>query len=77
MCRAYLVAKPSRFPPSPMVIYTGADRSFTGVQTPFTILYAILDIRFWYIHTYTNYLILEANRKKKIHKAQKDIFSFL
>lgn len=35
---SYLVARPSRFPPSPMVIYTGADSSFTGWHLPFTIL---------------------------------------
>lgn len=45
MYGAYLVAKPSRFPPSPMVMYTGADSSFIGVQIPFTILYATFETR--------------------------------
>jgi hypothetical protein len=45
---AYLVAKPSRFPPSPMVMYTGADWSWIGAQIPFTILYAIFETRSWH-----------------------------
>jgi len=52
---AYLVAKPSRFPPSPTVIYTGADWSFIGVQMPFTTLYAMLETRSWYIATHQSY----------------------
>ena len=43
-----MVANPSRLPPSPMVIYTGADRSFTGLQIPLTTLYAMLDMRSWF-----------------------------
>jgi len=50
MYGAYLVAKPSIFPPSPMFMYTGADRSFTGAQIPFTILYAIFETRSWHKH---------------------------
>jgi hypothetical protein len=41
----YDIAKPSRFPPSPIVMYTGADRSLTGMQLPFVMLYATLDMR--------------------------------
>lgn len=39
------VDKPSRFPPSPTVKYTGAFRSFTGVQRPLVMLYLMLDTR--------------------------------
>ena len=46
--RAYLFAMPSMFPPSPIVMYTGAERSFTGPQWPFTMLYATFEIRSWY-----------------------------
>lgn len=35
---SYLLARPSIFPPSPMVIYTGADWSLTGEQSPLIIL---------------------------------------
>lgn len=42
---AYLLARPSMFPPSPMVMYTGADWSLTGEQSPFMMVYAMLDTR--------------------------------
>ena len=42
---SYLVANPSRFPPSPIVMYTGADWSRIGLQIPFTMLYAMFDTR--------------------------------
>lgn len=56
MERAYMVAKPSMFPPSPMFMYTGADSSSFGVQIPFVILYAIFETRFWYKQIQTNQL---------------------
>lgn len=38
------MVKPSRFPPSPIVMYTGAEASFLGLHPPFTILYSTFDI---------------------------------
>lgn len=43
---SYLVVKPSMFPPSPMVMYTGADWSCLGMHRPFTMLYSMLDTRY-------------------------------
>jgi hypothetical protein len=34
ICLIYLEARPSWFPPSPTVMYTGADLSATGYRFP-------------------------------------------
>ena len=45
MNEAHPEARPSMFPPSPMVMYTGAEGSFTGVLSPFVMLYFTFDMR--------------------------------
>ena len=42
--------KPSSFPPSPMVKYTGALKFLIGVQRPFVMLYRMLDTRICHIN---------------------------
>lgn len=42
--KTYSYTSPSRFPPSPIVMWTGADWSLTGSHKPLLMLYAMLDI---------------------------------
>lgn len=58
---SYLLAKPSIFPPSPMLIYTGADWSCIGVHLPFTMSYATLDTR----SCYNPWIIFQIIMEKK------------
>jgi hypothetical protein len=41
---SHLLARPSMLPPSPIVMYTGAEGSFTGALSPSVMLYLMFDI---------------------------------